>query len=377
MSRKLIQDPNLLHLSGSHLKRTRLERLHIDPPLFFGTIALITTGLVILYSAANQNWSLLMHQLLWILLSLIVMLVFAQIPPRKYYQWSPWIFGICILLLIAVLLTGHASKGAQRWLNLGFFQFQPSEVVKLAMPMMLAWYLSQKSLPPRLSTISISGILLLLPLGLVAKQPDLGTALIIVFTGICVLLLAGISRRYVTIACMLLGCAAPFLWHFLHDYQRQRVLTFLNPELDPLGGGYHIIQSKIAVGSGGFFGKGFLNGTQSQLEFLPERGTDFIFAVFAEEFGFLGIIILLLLYSLIIFRFILITLRAKSYFAKILSGSITSIFILLIVTNILMAIGILPVVGVTLPLLSLGGSSLLSIFFAFGIMFSISRSRRS
>ncbi len=371
MSRKLIQDPNLLHLSGSHLKRTRLERLHIDPPLFFGTIALITTGLVILYSAANQNWSLLMHQLLWILLSLIVMLVFAQIPPRKYYQWSPWIFGICILLLIAVLLTGHASKGAQRWLNLGFFQFQPSEVVKLAMPMMLAWYLSQKSLPPRLSTISISGILLLLPLGLVAKQPDLGTALIIVFTGICVLLLAGISRRYVTIACMLLGCAAPFLWHFLHDYQRQRVLTFLNPELDPLGGGYHIIQSKIAVGSGGVWGKGYLAGTQSHLQFLPEHTTDFIFGVVGEEFGLLGATLLMLGLTFIVLRGLYISSQAQDTFSRLLAGSLSLTFFLSFFINMGMVTGILPVVGVPLPLISYGGSAMLTIMAGLGMMMSI------
>ena len=370
MSKKLIQDPHLLH-SGSHLKRSRLERLHIDPPLFFGIISLIAIGLVILYSAANENWSPLIHQLLWISLSFIVMLVFAQIPPRKYYQWSPWIFSVCILLLIVVLLTGHSSKGAQRWLNLGFFQFQPSEVVKLAMPMMLAWYLAQKSLPPSFSTICICGILLILPLGLVAKQPDLGTAFIIVFTGICVLLLAGIPWRYVITTFILSGCGAPFLWHFLHDYQRQRVLTFLNPELDPLGSGYHIIQSKIAIGSGGVWGKGYLAGTQSHLQFLPEHTTDFIFGVVGEEFGLLGATLLIFGLTFIVLRGLYISSQAQDTFSRLLAGSLSLTFFLSFFINMGMVTGILPVVGVPLPLVSYGGSAMLTIMAGLGMMMSI------
>ncbi len=353
------------------LKRSRWERFHIDPPLFHGIVLLLAIGLTILYSADNQSWTLLTRQLLWALLSLSVMLIFAQIPPRKYYQWAPWFFSASVLLLAAVLVMGHSSKGAQRWLNLGIFQFQPSEMVKLAMPMMLAWYLEKKSLPPSLTTLFISGILLLIPLSLAAKQPDLGTGLMIVFTGICVLLLAGIRWRHVILILVSLGCMTPFLWHFLHDYQRQRILTFLQPESDPLNTGYHIMQSKIAIGSGGIWGKGYLNGTQSHLQFLPEHATDFIFGVVGEEFGLIGSLALIATLTFIVIRGLYISSQAQDTFSRLLAGSLSLTFFLSFFVNIGMVTGILPVVGVPLPLISYGGSAMITIMAGFGIIMSI------
>jgi rod shape determining protein RodA len=332
-------------------------------------------GLVILYSADNQSWTLLVRQLVWVVISLCIMLVFAQIPPRKYYQWAPWIFSTSILLLVAVLAMGHTSKGAQRWLNMGVFQFQPTELVKLAMPMMLAWYLEKKLLPPNFKTLLISGLLLLIPLALVAKQPDLGTALMIVFTGICVLVLAGIRFRHIFLMLIAIGCAAPFLWHFLHDYQRQRVLTFLNPEADPLGTGYHIIQSKIAVGSGGLWGKGYLQGTQSHLRFLPEHATDFIFGVVGEEFGLIGAVLLITTLTFIVLRGLYISSQAQDTFSRLLAGSLSLTFFLSFFVNIGMVTGILPVVGMPLPLISYGGSAMLTIMAGFGILMSIQTHR--
>ena len=350
-----------------------------DLLLFIFIVILSLVGLAVLYSATNQNLDIISRQSYRLLFCFILMLSICFIDINKLKIYTPYIYIVTILLLFFTVFWGHDSKGATRWLNLFGFSFQVSEILKIILPMTLSWYLSisdDKEID--IKKLLFSLIIIFLPILFILKQPDLGTSLIILICGLITLFLSGLKTKHISFIVISLLTIAPLFWKYLLlPYQKQRILTLINPGSDPLGSGYHIIQSKIAVGSGGFFGKGFLNGTQSQLEFLPERGTDFIFAVFAEEFGFLGIIILLLLYSLIIFSFILITLRAKSYFAKILSGSITSIFILLIVTNILMAIGILPVVGVTLPLLSLGGSSLLSIFFAFGIMFSISRSRRS
>jgi rod shape determining protein RodA len=369
-----VQDPYFNSI-GSILKPTLWERLHIDPPLFCGIVVLTLMGLTILYSADNQSWTLLLRQFIWVLISFTVMLVFAQIPPRKYYQWAPWIFGIGIVLLIAVLVMGRAGKGmgrgAQRWLGIGALQFQPSEIVKLAMPMMLAWYLEKKTLPPRLGTLLVSGLLLLVPLGLAAKQPDLGTGLLIVFTGICVLLLAGIRWRHVISLFIAVGCAAPLLWPFLHDYQRQRIQIFLNPELDPLDTGYHIIQSKIAVGSGGLWGKGYLHGTQSHLQFLPAHATDFIFGVVGEEFGFLGAILLIAVLCFIVLRGLYISSQAQDTFSRLLAGSLSLTFFLSFFVNMGMVTGILPVVGVPLPLISYGGSAMLTIMAGFGVIMSI------
>lgn len=370
MNRNLTQDTYFAQ-TGSTLKRSFWERFHIDLPLLCGIVILMSMGLFILYSADNQSWSLLVRQLLWAAISFCVMLVFAQIPPRKYYQWAPWIFVIGIILLIAVLLVGRTGKGAQRWLGFGFFQFQPSEIVKLAMPLMLAWYLEKRTLPPTLGTLFVSGVLLLIPLALVAKQPDLGTALMIVFTGACVLLLAGIRWYQVLLLLITVACAAPFLWHFLHDYQQQRVLTFLDPERDPLKTGYHIIQSKIAIGSGGLWGKGYLQGTQSHLQFLPEHATDFIFGVVGEEFGLFGAILLIIALMFIVLRGLYISAQAQDTFSRLLAGSLSLTFFLSFFVNIGMVTGILPVVGVPLPLVSYGGSAMLTIMAGFGIMMSI------
>jgi rod shape determining protein RodA len=375
MSYKPIQEPYLRADRVHALKRSGWERFHIDPPLFYGICVVMLMGLVILYSADNQSWTLLLRQLLWAFISFVVMLIFAQIPPRKYYQWAPWLFAMGILCLIAVLAVGHSSKGAQRWLSIGPFQFQPSEIVKLAMPMMLAWYLEKQLLPPSIKTLAISGLLLVLPLGLVAKQPDLGTALMIVFTGICVLVLAGIRIWHMLFLVFSVVCAAPFLWNVLHDYQRQRVLTFLNPEADPLKTGYHIIQSKIAIGSGGLWGKGYLQGTQSHLQFLPEHATDFIFGVVGEEFGFVGALILITALMFVFLRGFYISSQAQDTFSRLLAGSLSLTFFLSFFVNIGMVTGILPVVGMPLPLISYGGSAMLTIMAGFGIMMSIQTHR--
>jgi len=353
------------------LKPSLWERLHIDPPLFYGILLLMLLGFITLYSADNQNLTLLTRQLLWAFISFIGMLIFAQIPPRKYCKWAPWIFALGIVFLAAVLVIGRTGNGAQRWLNFGLFQFQPSEIVKLAMPMMLAWYLEKKPLPPTVGTLMVSGLLLLLPLALVAKQPDLGTALMIVFTGICVLLLAGIRVRHIVFVCVVVSCAAPFLWHFLHDYQRQRIFVFLNPKADPLKTGYHIIQSKIAVGSGGLWGKGYLHGTQSHLQFLPEHATDFIFGVVGEEFGLIGALLLISVFMFIFLRSFYISTQAQDVFSRLLAGSLSLTFFLSFFVNIGMVTGILPVVGMPLPLISYGGSAMLTLMAGFGVLMSI------
>ena len=346
-----------------------------DLLLFIFIVILSLVGLAILYSATNQNLDIVLRQSSRLLFCFVLMLSICFIDTNKLKIFTPYIYIASILMLLFTLFWGHDSKGATRWIILFGFSFQVSEILKIILPMTLAWYLSisdDKEID--IKKLFFALIIIFLPIVFILKQPDLGTSLIVLICGMITLFLSGLKTKHISFIVISFLTIAPLLWKFLLlPYQKQRILTLIDPGSDPLGSGYHIIQSKIAVGSGGFFGKGFLNGTQSQLEFLPERGTDFIFAVFAEEFGFFGVIILFLFYSIIIFRFILITLRAKGYFAKILSGSITSIFILLIITNISMAIGVLPVVGVTLPLLSLGGSSLLSIFFAFGIMFSIAR----
>lgn len=372
---------NLLHEPlpvGVHhrLKRSWLERLHIDLPLLLGLLAVIVAGLFILYSADNQSWSLLSKQIIWVVIALGVMLLFAQIPPQRYADWAPYVYGLGILLLLAVLAIGHTGKGAQRWLSIGGFRFQPSEIMKLAVPLMLAWFLNKRALPPKWWSILLCGVILIIPVLLIAKQPDLGTALIIVFTGGCLLLLSGVSWRYFIGLLIAVGASAPLLWHYLHDYQRQRVLTFLNPESDPLGSGYHIIQSKIAVGSGGLFGKGYLQGTQSHLQFLPEHATDFIFAVCGEELGLIGSVIVILLLTFVVLRGLYISAQAQDTFSRLLAGSLSLTFFLSFFVNMGMVTGILPVVGVPLPLISYGGSAVLTIMASFGIIMSIQTHRK-
>ena len=277
--------------------RSLWQKLHIDLALLLGILSLMALGLFIVYSAGGQSMDIVYRQVVRLGVALVVMLVVAQIPPLSYRKWAVPVFVLGILMLIAVLLFGHVGKGAQRWLDLGFMKFQPSEVMKLIVPIMIAWFISQENLPVKISTIIYALILVLIPTLLIARQPDLGTSLLIASSGIFAIFLAGASWKLIGVFAGLGSAFAPVLWMFLmKDYQRQRVLTFLNPEQDPLGSGYHIIQSKIAIGSGGIDGKGWLQGTQSQLEFLPERHTDFIFAVFSEEFGLIGVAILLAVY---------------------------------------------------------------------------------
>lgn len=353
------------------------KRLHLDLPLLAGLLLLSGIGLITLYSAGGQNPDVVMRQLMRLGIGFSVMLAVAQIPPIVLRRWTPWVYSVGMAALIAVLVIGVIGKGAQRWLDLGAIRFQPSEMMKVAVPAMIAWYFAEKPLPPRLPQIFIAVMLFMVPFILVAKQPDLGTALLIGTTGGAALLFAGIRWRLVGYAVLAFIPTAVLAWMYaLHDYQRQRILTFLDAESDPLGAGYHIIQSKIAIGSGGLYGKGWLNGTQSHLEFLPERHTDFIFAVFGEEFGLFGAVLLLSVYFFVIWRGLTIAVNAQDTFARLLAGSLTISLLVYVFVNIGMVTGVLPVVGVPLPLLSYGGSSLVTLMAGFGILMSIQTHRR-
>ncbi|MDH5472507.1 MAG: rod shape-determining protein RodA [Gammaproteobacteria bacterium] len=350
--------------------------LHLDPFLLFGILLLSMTGMVVLYSAGDQSIALINKQTTRLVLAFAIMLALAHVSPAGLRFWSPWIYGIGIILLVLVLLVGDVGKGAQRWLDLGFIRFQPSEMMKLATPMMLAWFLSDKPLPPTAKTLLVAAVLLLLPTLLIAKQPDLGTALLIFTAGFFVVFLGGLSWRLL-IGLGISGAALlPVLWHYMHDYQRNRVLTFLNPESDPLGTGYHIIQSKIAIGSGGVYGRGWLNGSQSHLDFLPEQSTDFIYAVFAEEFGLIGGILLLTLYAFIVLRGLVIAVNAQDTYGRLLGGSLSMTFFVYLFVNVGMVSGILPVVGVPLPLISYGGTSMVTLMASFGMLMSINTHRK-
>ncbi len=353
-----------------------LARLHLDLQLLGGLLLIAGLGLVVLYSAGDQSADQVQRQLVRLGVAFVAMLLLAQVPTYHLQRWAPWLFGIGILLLVAVLVVGHVGKGAQRWLDLGLFRFQPSEMMKLAVPLMVAWYLAENPLPPTLGRLVVAGTLIVVPVLLIAKQPDLGTALLIACAGGFTLILAGMSWRLVFALAAGMAALAPGLWYLMHDYQRQRVLTFLDPETDPLGSGYHIIQSKIAIGSGGIYGKGWLNGTQSHLEFLPERNTDFIFAVFAEEFGFIGVLVLLALYLYIVLRGLYIATHAQDTFSRLVAGSITLTFFVYLFVNLGMVSGLLPVVGVPLPLISYGGTSMVTITAGFGILMSIHTRRK-
>jgi rod shape determining protein RodA len=352
------------------------QLLHLDGTLLFGLILVSAFGLAVLYSASGQSSEALLRQGLRLGLAFGAMVALAQIPPAWLYRWAPWLYGAGILLLVAVLLVGDVGKGAQRWLDLGFIRFQPSEMMKLALPLMVAWHLSETRLPPSASRLLVSAVLIILPVVLIARQPDLGTSLLIGSAGFFVLFLAGLQWRLLALLGGLAAAGLPVLWHFMRDYQRQRVITFLNPEQDPLGAGYHIIQSKIAIGSGGLFGKGWLNGTQAHLEFLPERSTDFIFAVLGEEFGLIGILVLLLLYAFIIVRGIYIATQAQDTFTRLLAGSLSLTFVVYIIVNTGMVTGLLPVVGLPLPLVSYGGTSMVTLMIGFGMLMSIHTHRK-
>jgi rod shape determining protein RodA len=349
-----------------------LGLFHLDPLLLFALLAVIGYGLVVLYSAVNQNERVFLSQLARLGLGLLVLLVIAQLPPRLFLRWTPLAYGAGCLLLLLVLILGVKVKGSQRWLEIpGLLRFQPSEVMKLAVPMMVAWYLHDRPLPPSLTDVLYALGIIALPAGLIVLQPDLGTGILVAAAGFSVLLFAGIYWRWLFVAAVSLTALAPLLWMGLQDYQRQRILTLLDPQSDPLGAGWNIIQSTTAIGSGGLSGKGLFQGTQSHLEFLPESQTDFIIAVIGEELGFFGILLLLILYLVIIGRCLIIAAQASLAFDRLLAGALTLTFFVYLFVNIAMVTGLLPVVGVPLPLISYGGTSALTLLAGFGILMSI------
>jgi len=364
-------ETRLEHLQPPSMIGKLLRRLHIDIPLFLCLFLTALLSFVILYSSGGQDFGQLLRQAARVGLAFLLMTALAQVNPMQFKRYSAILFGIGIFLLIAVLIMGEIGKGAQRWLDLGFFRFQPSEMIKITTPMMIAWYLAEHHLPPKPKQVLIAAFLIILPTLLIAKQPDLGTALLVASAGSAVLFFAGLSYWFVLAIIGGVGASTPVIWHLMHDYQRDRVRIFLNPEADPLGRGYHIIQSKIAIGSGGIYGKGWLGSTQSELDFLPESSTDFIFAVFAEEFGLFGCLGLLTLYLLIIARSLYIASQARDSYNRLLASALAFTFFVYVFVNIGMVIGILPVVGVPLPLISYGGTSIVTLLSGFGILMSI------
>ncbi len=341
-------------------------------PLFLGLVVLCAASLLILYSAGGANSNQIIRQLVRIGLSLVLMLGVAQISPATLARYSPIIYSVGLTLLVIVLAVGFIGKGAQRWIDLGVVRFQPSEIMKLAVPMMVAWTATRRFLPLPFWYIGLCFIVIAAPAALIGLQPDLGTALLVSFAGLVVIFLAGISWRFVVAILVFLLVSAPMVWQFVfHDYQRTRVLTLFNPWQDPLGAGYHAIQSMIAIGSGGKTGKGWLHGTQAQLEFIPERSTDFIFSVFGEEFGLLGFLVLLSVYLFLVFRGIMIAFYAQETYDRLLAGSVILTFMFYVFVNIGMVSGILPVVGVPLPLVSYGGTSMATLMVGFGILMSV------
>lgn len=353
-----------------------LQRLHLDKTLLYALLALAALSLLVVYSGSAKDTGATLAHLMRLLLGFTVLAVVAQIRPEILERWSPYVFVAGMLLLAAVLAVGVIGKGAQRWLNLGFIRFQPSEIMKLAVPMMLSWFMARASLPPTLLRLALAFIMMAIPAFMIMKQPDLGTALLVFGAGTFVLFLGGLHWRVIIILLAGLAVAAPFAWNLLHDYQRQRVLTLFDPEADPLGTGYHTIQSMIAVGSGGIYGKGWLNSSQAHLDYLPESSTDFIFAVYAEEFGLLGSLLLLAIYVFIAGRGLLIAYLAKDTYTRLLAGSLSLTFFLYFFVNMGMVTGILPIVGVPLPLMSYGGTSIVTIMAAFGILMSIQTHRK-
>ncbi len=352
-----------------------LRRVHIDGPLLGSVLLLCGFGLVVLYSAVGENMEVWLRQCVRLGIALMSLLVAAQIPPDVLRRWAPWAYLLGLTLLFMVLLRGEMGQGAQRWLDLGI-RFQPSEIMKLAVPMVAAWYLHDRTLPPSVGQFLIIALLIFVPTLLIARQPDLGTSLLIAMAGMLVVILAGLSFRLLAILGVLAIPGAWVLWHFMQDYQRQRVLTLLNPDSDPLGAGYNIIQSKIAIGSGGLFGKGWTNGSQAHLEYLPERDTDFIFAVMGEEFGLLGVLSLLALYLFIVGRGLIIAIQARDTFSRLLAASLSLTFFVYVFVNTAMVTGLVPVVGIPLPLVSFGGTSMVTLLTGFGILMSIHTHRK-
>lgn len=348
----------------------------IDRPLLTALLLLGLGGLVLLFSASGGNWLLVSRQGIRLGLGLILMFALAMTPPRYFRMASPALYLLALLLLVAVLIFGVRGKGAERWISLGLFRFQPAELMKLALPLALAWYFHERPGAPRWNEVLAATLIVALPAALIVVEPDLGTGILVLGAGAAVLFLSGIKPRYLFGLSLLLTATLPLAWHFLHAYQRQRLLIFLDPQRDPLGAGYHIIQSKIAIGSGALFGQGFLKGSQAQLNFLPERTTDFIFSVFAEQFGLIGSLVLLALYAFIIGRGFILAARAHTRYGRLAAAGIISTFTLYVVVNVGMVVGVVPVVGVPLPLVSYGGTSIVTVLAGFGILMGIAAHRR-
>ena len=352
-----------------------MRRLNIDGPLLGGVLLICALGLVVLYSAVGESMRLWINQLIRLGVAVVGMFVIAQFPPDFLRRWTPWGFAAGLVLLVLVLTQGEIGQGAQRWLDFGI-RFQPSEIMKLAVPMMAAWYLHDRPIPPRFGQLMILAVVILVPTVLIARQPDLGTALLVAASGLIVVVLAGLPVRLMVTLAILAIPGAYGLWQFMAEYQKQRVLTLFDPTSDPLGAGYNIIQSKIAIGSGGMFGKGWTNGSQAQLEYLPERDTDFIFAVIGEEMGLLGVLTLLCLYIFVIGRGLYIAMQAPDTYSRLLAGSISLTFFVYVFVNTAMVTGLVPVVGVPLPLVSFGGTSMVTLMAGFGILMSIHSHRK-
>jgi len=354
-----------------NLNPSLLSRLHIDGPLLLELVLLSAMGLIALFGADHGELELVVRQLIRILLGFAVLVAVAQLPPAYYRLAAPWLYLAALILLIVVLAFGQRSLGAQRWLDLGFVRLQPTELMLLALPLMLTRHLSNHTLPPDWRTVATSLLLIAMPLALILKEPDLGSALLIGVIGIFCLFVSGLNWRYLAIGAVILCAAAPIAWHFMHQYQKERILIFLNPERDPLGAGYHIIQSQIALGSGGLFGQGLLHGSQTQLDFLPESTTDFIFAVIGEQFGFLGALALVMIFLLVIQRTLRSAIRMPDHFGRLWAASMAFITFLYVVVNIGMVSGLLPVVGEPLPLVSFGGSSVVTLMAGFGVVMGL------
>lgn len=342
----------------------------VDLPLAGGLAVLCVLGLVVLFSASGESTGIFISQIIRIGIGIFVMLSVAQLSPNALLRIGPILYVSGILLLVTVAFWGD-GQGARRWIDLGYIRFQPSEILKLAVPIVTAAIVSNRSLPPSSRGLLLCALVIFVPTILIYLQPDLGTAILVASSGLIIIFLGGISWRLIRYSSFLLCCLAPVVWYFIRDYQKQRILTLFAPERDPLGAGYHIIQSKIAIGSGGIYGKGWLNGTQSHLEFLPERATDFIFAVYCEEFGFVGVLVLFMAYALVVIRSIVILYDAQDTFSRLLGGAIIFTFVSYVFVNIGMVVGLLPVVGVPLPLVSYGGTSMVTILGGFGILMSI------
>ncbi len=350
--------------------------LIVDVPLLLLVVTISAIGFVVLYSAVAEQNAAVVRQSLRLGAGLAAFFVVAQIPPRYLRIWSPWLYLGGLFLLLMVMVDGEVGKGAQRWLDVGLFSFQPSELMKLAVPMMIAWFLHDRTLPPTTMQLVVMALIVVVPVLLIARQPDLGTALLVMAAGGLAILLAGISLRIIAFLLTLAVATAPVMWMFMLDYQRARVLMFLNPEVDPLGAGYNAIQAKIAIGSGGLFGKGWLNGTQAHLEFLPERATDFIFAVMAEEFGLMGLLLLLVLYLILVGRGLYIAACAQDTYTRLLAGALSLTFFVYVFVNAGMVSGLLPIVGVPLPLISAGGTSMVTLLASLGILAAIHGHRK-